>query len=529
MIFSKNQSGIKNLSSAKAFVYFVCIGLFLPLLSIFYYSINTNSFDFFSIDAFNYFKDTFVLIFLTSVISIILGILPAWLITRFDIKYKNILDLLLVIPLAIPGYIMSYTYADLLGYNGLLDIFLQKNFNISLKFDVLTIEWLSLFLAFSLYPYVYTTSRIAFNLISNTYIDLMSSLGISNIKSFIKIILPLSSSAIISGIFLVAMEILNDYGAVKYFGINTFSVGIFKYWFSMDQKETAIIFSLFLILIVIAILLVTNFLKKNNLKKNLYVKSSSYSSIKINSKLSNFFIHFILLAPVFFAFIVPLLFIVKNIFIYYSYYNYQEILIALKNSLLLSFISAVIITILTFIILCIERYIKNSKINILIDLLASGYAIPGAVIGLSIMLIINFFGESINFLIGTIFLLIYSYIFRFIAVAIYPLKSNLQRLPQKFDELAKSLRFNYLKIFFKINLPLSKIALVSSFLIVFIDVFKELPLTLILRPFNFETLATEAYQYADDEMLAYSSIYSLLIIIICSVMIILTKSIFKIK
>ena len=528
MIFSKNLSGIKNLSSAKAFVYFVCIGLFLPLLSLFYYSINTNSFDF-PIGTFNYFKNTFVLIFLTSAITIIMGVLPAWLITRFDIKYKSILDLLLVIPLAIPGYIMSYTYADILGYNGLLDIFFQKNFNVSLKFDVLTIEWLSLFLAFSLYPYVYTTSRIAFNLISNTYIDLISSLGISNIKSFIKIILPLSASAIISGTFLVAMEILNDYGAVKYFGINTFSVGIFKYWFSMDQKDSAIIFSLFLILLVIAILLITNFVKRNNLKKNLYIKSSSFGSKKIDNKMSNFFIHFILLVPVFFAFLVPLLFIIKNIFIYYSFYNYQEILIALRNSLLLAFISAISITILTFIILCIERYVKNSKLNILTDLLASGYAIPGAVIGLSIMLIVNFFGESINFLIGTIFLLIYSYIFRFIAVAIYPLKSNLQRLPERFDELAKSLGFNYLKIFFKINLPLSKIALISSFLIVFIDVFKELPLTLILRPFNFETLATQAYQYADDEMLAYSSVYSLLIIFICSIMIILTKLIFKIK
>ena len=128
---------------------------------------------------------------------------------------------------------------------------------------------------------------------------------------------------------------------------------------------------------------------------------------------------------------------------------------------------------------------------------------------------------------GTITLLIYAYIFRFIAVAIFPIESNFKQQPLKFDELGKSLNLTSTQIFTKINFPLSKFAIITSFLLVFIDIFKELPLTLILRPFNYETLATQAYQYANEEMLSYSSVYSLSIILVCSIIIILSKLIFK--
>ena len=138
---------------------------------------------------------------------------------------------------------MAFTYSDLLGYNG----FFFNLYLVSSNFDVLTIGWLSFFLALALYPYVYTTSRISFSLIGSTYMDLSKSLGLSKKSTFMKVILPLSISGIFSGIILVIMEVLNEYGAVNYFGINTFSVGIFKYWFSLDNKSFAIVLSFFII------------------------------------------------------------------------------------------------------------------------------------------------------------------------------------------------------------------------------------------------------------------------------------------
>ena len=165
--------------------------------------------------------------------------------------------------------------------------------------------------------------------------------------------------------------------------------------------------------------------------------------------------------------------------------------------------------------------------KVVTHILSIGYAIPGAVIGLSIMLILQYISPNLNFLMGSITLLVYAYTFRFMAVAIFPIESSFKQQPRKFDDLGKSLNLSTFKSFTSINLPLSKIALISSFLLVFIDVFKELPLTLILRPFNYDTLATQAFQYANEEMLSYSSIYSMTIILVCCILIILSKMLFK--
>ena len=170
---------------------------------------------------------------------------------------------------------------------------------------------------------------------------------------------------------------------------------------------------------------------------------------------------------------------------------------------------------------------KNIYVNNILKIITTGYAIPGAVIGLSIMLFIRFF--DLTFLMGTLYLLIYAYIFRFMSVAIFPIQSSLDRQPMLFDKQAKSLKSSYFKIFSKITYPLNKNALLSAFILVFIDIVKELPITLILRPFNFETLATQTYIYASEERLAFSSLFSLVIIICCSIMLIYVTAILNRK
>ena len=519
----KNHNGINKLNLLTFSTLILGVIIITPILFIIIESISLNNFDFSSIFL-NYFNETIQLVIYTSIISIILAVIPAWIITFHEIKHQKIFDLLLILPLAIPGYIMAFTYADILGFNGYFDSFLQHYFNKKIELDVLSIEWLSFFLALSLYPYIYLTTRVSFKNISNIYLNLSRNLGLSQIKIFFKIILPLSIPAMFSGTILVIMEVLNEYGAVNYFGINTFSVGVFKYWFAMDDKSSAILLSFFLLSIVMLLIAFSQYVKKNKKKINYHIKTSPTNMKKIGgNKIYSIIVYFLLSIPICFGLIIPLIFIVKNEKKNYHKYEWLELLNVFTNSIYIALISSIIITITAFFILCVKRYSNNNSIKIVTKLLSTGYAIPGAVIGLSVMLIIQYLSPNFNFLMGTITLLVYAYIFRFIAVAIFPLESSLQQQPLTFDQLGKTLNLSTLEVFKKINFPLSKFAIIASFLLVFIDIFKELPLTLILRPFNYETLATQAYQYANEEMLSYSSIFSLCIITVCSIVIIVSN------
>ncbi len=529
MKFLKNPNGINRIRFFEILALAVGCLIIIPIVTIVIY---TFSQEYFVLPpAFSYYlTSTLKLVFYTCSISIILAVLPAWVMSFYEIRFKSLLDTLLILPLSIPSYIMAYTYSDIFGYGGVFDIFFQSYLNSSLTIDVLEIHWLSFFLALSLFPYVYTTARISFNIIANSYLNLSQSLTLSKFKTFFKIILPLSISGIFAGTLLVIMEVLNEYGAVKYFGIKTFSVGIFKYWFSMNDKSSAIVLSFILLVVVIFLVILSNFIKNNHQKIKLHTKTVPfYYSLKKKHFLKKILIFVLLTFPITFGLIIPLSFILKNVIINFYNYDWNELLKVLTNTLTLALASSIIITIISFFILSIKRYNNSISLKMITNFLCSGYAIPGAVIGLSVMLLFQQTSLNLNFLMGTITILIYAYIFRFIAVSIFPLESNYKQLPLRFDELGKSLNLSLREIFTKINLPLSMKAIMYSFLIVFIDVIKELPLTLILRPFNFETLATQAYQYANEEMLAYSSIYSMCIILLCSFLIIISNFFLKNK
>lgn len=480
-------------------------------LNKFYYFLNDNVFDFFN--------QTFKLIFLTSFFTLLFAVFPAYIISFYNIKFKKVLDILLILPLAIPCYIMAFTYSDILGYNG----FFQTIFS-QIPFDVLTINWLSFFLALALYPYIYTTSRISFSLIGSTYMDLSKSLGLKKISIFFKVILPLSFSGIFSGVVLVVMEILNEYGAVNYFGINTFSVGIFKYWFSMDNKSYAIVLSLLLLLVVLLFVFLGNLLKKKDKKITYHIKSGNESKLHFKSKFSKYFSLLLTYIPFVLGFVIPLAFIFSNVINNFYKYDLNHLFELTKNSVSTGFFASLIIVVIAFYILNVKRLTNNKLINSIVKVLTTGYAIPGAVIGLSLMLLIRYLGDNYTFLMGTILLLIYAYVFRFISVAIFPLDSSLKKQPKTFDDQATSLNLNPFKLFYQITFPLNKYAFFSAFILVFIDILKELPVTLILRPFNYETLATQTYEYANEEMLAYSSLYSFTLIICCSFMLVYVSS-----
>jgi iron(III) transport system permease protein len=476
----------------------------------------------------DYTFNTFYLILITSLFTLLFGLFPAWIISNYRFIGRNFYDLVLFLPLAIPSYIMGFTYIDILSFTGPIQSFLRNNFPWLASYfniDYLQIETLGVLLGLALYPYVYTAARVAFSLLGSNYIDLSKSLGLSTIKSFYKIILPLSRPAIFSGLFLVFMEVLNEYGAVKYFGINTYTTGIFKAWFSLGDIGTAIQLSCLLLLVVFFFFVLE---KISSSKTNFFYETNSpVQKLLYVNKDKLFLFHLVCSIPFILGFFIPLIFIVNNVFQTYSSIDFVRLFTLSFNTIFVSSLSSFIIIIVALFFLFIEK-ISKTKINTIIShLISLGYAIPGAVIGLGLIMLFSniidsFFSVS---LIGSFYVLIYAYVIRFLAVGKSPIKSSLEKHPESYDDTGKNLGLGPFKLLQKIHLPINKFALISAFILTFIDIMKELPITLILRPFNFDTLATQTYEFAIEEMLPLSSAYSLSIIIIGSMLLLFLKNV----
>ena len=476
----------------------------------------------------DYTFNTFYLILITSLFTLLFGLFPAWIISNYRFIGRNFYDLVLFLPLAIPSYIMGFTYIDILSFTGPVQSFLRNNFPWLASYfniDYMQIETLGVLLGLALYPYVYAAARVAFSLLGSNYIDLSKSLGLSTIKSFYKIILPLSRPAIFSGLFLVFMEVLNEYGAVKYFGINTYTTGIFKAWFSLGDIGTAIQLACLLLLVVFFFFVLEKI--SSSKTKFFYETNALVQRLLYVSKDKLLLFHLVCSIPFILGFFIPFIFIVNNGFQTYSSIDFVRLFTLSFNTIFVSSLSSFIIIIVALFFLFIEK-ISKTKINTIIShLISLGYAIPGAVIGLGLIMLFSniidsFFSVS---LIGSFYVLIYAYVIRFLAVGKSPIKSSLEKHPESYDDTGKNLGLGPFKLLQKIHLPINKFALISAFILTFIDIMKELPITLILRPFNFDTLATQTYEFAIEEMLPLSSSYSLSIIIIGSILLLFLKNV----
>jgi len=456
-------------------------------------------------------------VLITSFFSLIIGIIPAWYVSNYKFPGRKIVDLILYLPLAIPTYIMAFTYSELLSFTG----------PFRLTYDFLQIEVLGILLAFSLYPYIYSVSRISFSLFGSRYYDVSKNLGLSGFQTLIKVVLPLSKPAIFSGLFLVVMEVLNEYGAVKYFGVNTYTIGIFRSWNSMNDTGAAIQLSSILLFIVAFLFFVEKYFNQN--KRFSFSKNSQLVTLNNPENSTKFLIYVICLTPIFLAFIVPVMFNLINIFSIFDDINFDRLLSLTLNSFSISLLASLLILIISTFFLYNEK-ISNSKIYYYINQFISlGYSIPGAVVALAVVIFITSIDNSNDNikLLGSFsvyfLILIYAYIIRFMAVGKSPIKSSLEKYPESYDDSAKNLGLSNFKIFQKIYFPINKYAFFTALTLVFIDLMKELPITLILRPFNFDTLATQTYEFAVEEMIPLSSIYSSIIILICCILLVFLK------
>lgn len=491
---------------------------------------------------FQYTANSLLLCFLTGSIALVIGVSSAWLISRYHFPGKRWMEWALILPLALPSYIVAYSYAGLLSYTGPIYSMIRNIAGAEtaqlLYFDSMNIGTLSVTLGLVLFPYVYLPAKAAFQLQSASVFEAAASLSNKPFYIFRKIALPLARPAIAGGLFLVLMEVLNDYGAVKYFGINTFTTGIFKAWFSMADLEAAIKLSAVLMLFVGVLFLIEKRIQRSRFASSTGLK---YNAV-INATGARKWLYFsVCFVPFLLGFALPFLKIISDALSQWNKVSNSKFFETVLNSVVLAGIASSLIVVLSILFIYSGRINRSLSGKIVKRVVSLGYALPGAVIAVGVMivaaggdrlvdraltLISETSGSTLVFT-GSISGLIYAYLIRFMAVSVNPLEGNFEQQCNHLDEASVSLGKSRLYTLFRVNIPVMKPAILSAFLLVFVDVMKELPLTLILRPFNFNTLATTAFEYANDEMLRESAPASLLIVLSGIVPILLIHQLIK--
>lgn len=456
-----------------------------------------------------YIKDTAILTFSVCVLSALIGSSLAFLVANFSFFGSKLLNVLLVLPLAIPAYILAFIYVGILEFDG---IFIQI---FGFRVDVFNIKGAILVLTLSLYPYVYLFARASFLTEAKPIFDISKVLGLSRFQTFYRISIFIARPAIFSGLMLVLMETLSDYGTAAYFGVDTFSAGIFRLWFDLRDIGSASILSSFLIVLIFFIMVLEyRFAKRKNYSLRTDT-SATMPKIKLG-RLSSFFAFLYCFSVAFLGFLLPfgwlLYWGLKS-----SNLNSPAFFELAYNSLKVALISAVVITVIAFLLNFSSRLSKSETLKTIILKCSSvGYAMPGAVIGVSLMIVFMHISRifNIQLLSASLSVLIMGYTIRYLATSVLSFESGYHKIHKSIDEASRVLSLSTLRLGLRIHAPLLKHFFVLSFIVVFVDVVKELPLSLILRPFDFETLSIRAFFYATDERIYEAALPALLIVVL---------------
>ncbi|MFD1019141.1 ABC transporter permease [Thalassobacillus hwangdonensis] len=476
-------------------------------------------------------KNTSILIVFTGIFTVMIGTSLAWLISAYDFPLKRFFKWGLMLPLAIPPYIAAYTYNGILNYTGVIQTTLRNDFGIRVDqkyFDIMTIPGAIFIFTMFLYPYVYTITRAFLANQSSALIENARLLGSNAFEIFFRIVLPISRGAIVGGVSLVLLEVLNDYGVVKYFGVPTFSTAIFQTWFNMGDLNAAIKLSATLMFIVFTILILEKVSRGRRKFSQTTAKVKPLTPIRLTGwKAWSVFGYTLLVFSL--GFLIPFIQLFDWMILTFDKIASPAFIGFITNSLTVAFFGSVMIVGFAVIIANFARMHRSwfSKASARITIL--GYSIPGAVIAVGISavfididnLLFTFY-ESIGmeptlFLSTSLFLLISAYVIRFLAVGYNSIESGFDKIGNKYTEASRMLGMGMTKTFFKVDLRLIKGAIFSGFILAFIDILKELPLTLILRPFNFDTLSTKAFQYASDEQIHEASLASIVIVVLSAI------------
>jgi iron(III) transport system permease protein len=458
----------------------------------------------------------------------LVGVATAWLTAMHEFPGKRFFEWALVLPLAMPAYVMAYVYTDLLQFVGPLQTALRETFGWAHGDywfpDIRTLPGAMLMFVCVLYPYVYLLARAAFIERAGGMLEAARTLGMGPWRAFFSVSLPLARPAIVAGTALALMETLADYGTVAYFAVNTFTTGIYRAWFSLGDRVAAAQLAAMLLGFVLFLLMAERVSRGRARYHNTTGRNRPMAGARLRGATA-LAATLSCAVPLLLGFVLPAFLLLRMALTEGDAQFGERFLVLSRNSFLLAGVTAAIGVLVALFLAYSARLSRGWLAAGLNRLVGLGYAVPGAVIAVGVLIPVtrldnwlagqweHWFGSNPGLLLtGGIAALIYAYLVRFLAVALHTVESSLAKITPSMDDAARSLGLDQGRILRRVHAPMLRASLLTAGLLVFVDVMKELPATLVMRPFNFDTLATQAYTLASDERLAEASTASLAIV-----------------
>lgn len=477
----------------------------------------------------DYLLGTLIMTFGVGLTALFLGVGSAWIITVWDFPFKRFFSLALMMPMAIPTYVMAFGYSFVkYDIRDPLMLFIKSNWGavtMSQCTEIFNYGLAILVLSFALYPYVYIAARVGFSEISGTYIENSRLLGRGLFRSMFSVGLPLARPAIVGGLLLAVLEVMNEYGAMTYYGIETLTTGIFVSWTDLGDKDSAIRLAAVAMVFVLAIIVIERLLR-GRAKFHAHRSSSNNFSGPTRTVVGStmaFFSCFILFI---FSFALPIINLSIDTFRGWEKSKLTHLIQGpLIDSFIVSSIGCVGIVIAALVISYAARLFPTNFMKFITKLCMLGYAVPGAVVAISILVYFSGMGSFLSEFLGfgslTSLLftltpagLIIAYFVRFMTPALAPIEAGMIRINSSMDEASSMLGRSSWGSFFNVHLPLLRFPLFGAMIVLFVDILKELPLTLVLRPPNIETLATTSYGLIQkEERIADGSFPALILVL----------------
>jgi len=452
-----------------------------------------------------YLQNSLILCLEVGILATFFGTISAILISLFDLPLQRILNIALILPFAVPTYIAAY------AYGGLIPQSYAQYFR--------STEGAAIILAATTYPYIYLAVKSSISSRTASVFEASRSLGATPLTTITKILIPMSRAAIAGSLALVLMETIADFGVADYFGVPTLSVGIFRTWYGMGSLQAASQLAAGLFIIALFLIILENISRQGKSSESAQ-GGRRHTKIKLSPIAVVTAVGFCLI-PVFTGFLIPVALLVTNADWSYLTSSHQTLGTSLSNTIFVALITAFIVSIIAIILGYIKRKGNSSLTKIAIRISTFGYALPGAVVAIGVLIAGSSIKGSPLWLTSGIFALIFAYIVRFLTVGYNSVESSLVQINVRLDEAAKNLGASGTRIITKIHIPQIQNAILAGALIVMIDVAKELPATLLLRSFNFETIATQTYRLASDERIAEAAPMAILLIAISFIAVVL--------
>lgn len=486
-----------------------------------------------------YIKTTLLLLAGVGSLSVMIGVGTAWLVTMCHFPGRRLFEWALLLPFAMPAYVIAYLYTDLLEYAGpvqgaLRDLFGWQTARDYWFPDIRSLGGAIAMLTLVLYPYVYLLARASFLEQSVSIRDASRIFGCTPLQSFLRISLPIARPAIAVGLALVSMETLNDFGTVDYFAVKSLSAGIYDAWLNMGNLGAAAQIATLMLVFVVMLISLERIGRARQRQFNGSDRFRVLERFQLG-RIQRWLATLVCALPVILGFLIPFVVLGRYAIRRLDQLAEPGFINNAINSFTLSATAALLTVMLAVVLAYSKRlYPQQHSLTLAARMSSLGYALPGAVLAIGVIIPLAAFDNSVDafmqrhfgfgtglLLSGTPFALVFAYCVRFLAVSTGSVEASLAKITPSMDMASRSLGHNPLQTLRRVHLPLIRGGLLTAVLVVFVDAMKELPATLILRPFNYDTLATYVYQYASDEKLETSALSAMLIVLVGIVPVIL--------